>query len=116
MKSWLPDELAAVGFILTAMVGGFVGFLKAYEQAGVQITLKTALWGIFRRLLMGAFAGFLIYQLSTIYGWSSAWTHVLSGVAGIFASEFFEVLWAIGRHRLNMLAGKNADKQEPEQK
>ena len=93
VKNWLPDELAWLGFIVTAMAGGVVGFIKSYEQAGVETSIMAKVWGIIRRVL------------SIEYALSNAWGHVLSGIVGMFAAEFFEVLWVVVRGRLQAITG-----------
>jgi len=105
VKNWIPDELVAIGFIVTAAIGGLVGYIKSYEQDGVERPFRVKAWGITRRMIMAGFAGWLIYQLTIIYAISNAWGHVLSGIVGMFAAEFFEVLWVIVRQRIQNLAG-----------
>jgi hypothetical protein len=105
VKNWLPDELAWVGFVVTAIVGGIVGYIKAYEQAGVETTMQFKFWGIVRRVVMSGFAGFLLYQLSVEYSLSQAWGYMLSGIVGMFAAEFFEVMWIIVRNKVRLLTG-----------
>ena len=106
VKNWLLDEFAWIGFILTAMVGGVVGFIKSYEQAAVETTLRAKVWAIVRRVFMAGFAGFLIWQLSIEYNLSSAWGHVTSGIVGMFAAEFFEVLWVSVKTRIELMMGR----------
>ena len=106
VKNWLIDELTGIGFIITAMVGGVVGFIKAYEQAEVETTLSAKFWAAMRRMFMGAFAGFLIWQISLEYPIGSAWGHVISGIVGIFAAEFFELLWVAVKRRLEIMLGR----------
>lgn len=110
VKNWIPDEIAWLGFILTAIVGGVVGFIKSYEQAAVELTRRMIVWGILRRSIMAAFAGFLVYQICLIYAIGPAWGHVMSGIVGMFAAEFFEVLWVIVRARLHAITGTKSDK------
>jgi len=105
VKSWIPDELVAVGFIVTAAIGGLVGYIKSYEQDGVERPFRVKAWGIARRMAMAGFAGWMIYHITIIYSISNAWGHVLSGVVGMFAAEFFEVLWVVVRRRIQNMTG-----------
>lgn len=105
VKNWLSDEYAWLGFILTAMVGGIVGYIKSYEQAGVESTLSVKVWAIIRRVIMAGFAGWLLYQFSIEYHISNAWAHIMSGITGMFAAESFEVLWNVVRARLLAISG-----------
>ena len=109
VKNWIPEELAWIGFIVTAAVGGVVGYIKNYEQAVVEHPWRVRLWGISRRVLMAAFAGWIVYQFTLIYAISDAWGHVLSGIIGMFAAEFFEVLWVLVRGRVTAMIGERKD-------
>lgn len=111
MKNWIPEELAALGFIVTSCIGGLVGYIKSYEQDGVERPFRVKAWGVARRMLMGGFAGWLIYQLTIIYSISNAWGHVLSGIVGMFAADFFEVMWVLVRARLQAMAGGTGEKK-----
>jgi uncharacterized membrane protein YeaQ/YmgE (transglycosylase-associated protein family) len=99
------DEWAWVGFIVTAIIGGIVGYIKSYEQSGVEQDLRTKVWGIIRRVIMAGFAGWLCYQLTIAYTLSNSWGHILSGISGMFAAEFFEVLWLIVSARMKQFGG-----------
>ena len=105
VKNWIPDELAWIGFVFTAIIGGIVGFIKAYEQSAVELTKRAIAWGILRRSVMAGFAGWLVYQLTLIYGLSNAWGHVLAGITGVFASEAFEVAWFVVKTRITAMTG-----------
>ena len=107
VKNWIPEELAWIGFIVTAMIGGIVGYIKSYEQDSIERTWKFKLWGIARRVAMAGFAGWLIYQMTVIYAISNAWGHVLSGIVGMFAAEFFEVMRVVVRTRVQAMLGKS---------
>ena len=109
VKNWFVEEYAWIGFIATAMIGGFVGWLKAYEQSDHEVPLRIKLYGIARRVLMAGFAGWMIYQITIIYTISNAWGHVLSGIVGMFAAEFFELLWNVVKARLAAMSGKDLD-------
>jgi len=105
VKDWLTNELAWMGFVMTAMIGGIIGYIKAYEQAGIETTTAHKVWSIVRRVIMAGFAGWMIWQLSQEYTISTAWGHIMSGIVGMFAAEFFEVLWVQVRQRLQSLTG-----------
>lgn len=105
VKNWLSDEYAWLGFIMTAMVGGLVGYIKHYEQTAVESTWQSKCWAIARRVFMAGFAGWLLYQFSIEYHISNAWAHIMSGITGMFAAEAFEVLWTVVRARLLAISG-----------
>lgn len=102
---WLENELTAIGFIVTAVIGGVVGWIKGYEQANVETTAEEKFWSILRRVIMAGFAGWILYQFSVEYKISNAWGHILSGVVGMFAAEFFELIWTVGKNRLLAMTG-----------
>jgi len=99
------DDWAWAGFVLTAVVGGVVGYIKAYEESAVEPTWRRAVWGVTRRAIMAAFAGWMIYQLTLAYSINSAWGHILAGLCGMFAAEFFEFAWKLVKERANTATG-----------
>ena len=109
MKNLLPDEWVALGLIITGAVGGFIGWIKAYEQSGIEQPLSLKLWGIGRRMMMGGFVGFLVYQFTLIYSVSSAWGYVCAGILGVFAAEGLELGWHVVKKRIAAMT------QTPEQ-
>lgn len=105
VKNLFSEDLVWIGFVITAMVGGLVGFIKDYERAGVETTWRAKAWGILRRVIMAGFAGHLLFQLSVEYSVSQAWGGVAAGIVGMFAAEFFEVLWVVVRARMQAITG-----------
>jgi L-serine deaminase len=96
----MKDEFAWIGFVVTAMVGGVVGYIKQYEILPIEQSTAQKLWGISRRVFMAGFAGWMVWQFSIEFKFSSAWGHILSGITGMFAAEFFEVVWVAVKSRI----------------
>lgn len=103
MKNLLPDEWVALGLVITGAIGGFIGWIKAYEQAAIEQPLSLKLWGITRRMIMGGFVGFLVYQFTLIYSFSTAWGYVGAGILGVFAAEGLELGWHIVKARVSAM-------------
>lgn len=100
MRTSIDEWLVAAGLVLTGAVGGLIGWCKAYESSDVEMPLSIKLWGLSRRVLMGGFVGFLVLQLSTIYGFATAWGYIASGLLGVFAAESLDIGWFIVKQRV----------------
>lgn len=100
MRNLIPEEWIAFGLVITGAVGGFIGWLKAYEESPVEQPLSMKVFGVVRRVVMGGFVGFLIYQMSLIYDMGTAWACVLSGLLGVFSAEGLELAWHVVKTRV----------------
>lgn len=96
----MKDEYAWIGFVVTAMLGGIVGYIKQYEMLTIELSISQKFWGIARRVFMAGFAGWMMWQFSLEFKFSSAWGHIMSGITGMFAAEFFEVVWLVVKSRI----------------
>lgn len=104
MKNILSDEWwVGAGLVLTGAVGGFIGWIKQYESSSVEQPLSLRAWAMARRMAMGGFVGFLIYQLCKIYLGLSPWGFIASGLLGVFAAEALDVGWFIVKQRVAVI-------------
>lgn len=109
-KQWMTENLSWMGFLLMCVLGSIVAHVKAYEAVGVEWGLRQHAWGLVRRLIYGATAGLMVYALHLEYHWSQPLSFVGTGIASIFASDFFDFVWTTGkawiRKRLGVSEGQ----------
>lgn len=92
---WVTKNLGLLGISVMVILGSLVAHIKQYEQSTVEWTARQHFWGIIRRLIYGAMAGFIVWNLRIEYGWSEPLSHVITGIAAIFASDAFDFLWLV---------------------
>ena len=97
LELWAVKNLGFIGIALMVILGSLVAHLKSYEASTVEWTARQHFWGIIRRLIYGAMAGFMVYFLRLEYGWSEPLSHVITGIAAIFASDAFDFMWITGK-------------------
>lgn len=95
VEIWLAKNLGLLGIALMVVLGSLVAHLKSYEASAVEWTARQHFWGIVRRLIYGTMAGIFVYWLRIEYGWSEPLSHVITGIAAIFASDAFDFLWLV---------------------
>lgn len=97
MLDWLNEKAPWAAFIVLSVMGGIVAHIRMFEQMKVDMTPIQHLWSISRRATMAAFAGLLVYFAAD--GWgarASPWSFIAAGICGMFAAEFFDLLWRLG--------------------
>jgi hypothetical protein len=100
IEIWVIKNLGWLGFVVMCILGSVVAHIKAYEESKVEWTVRKHVWGVIRRLVYGATAGLMVYQLHIEYSISGPLAHVATGVVAIFASDFFDLLWNIVKRRI----------------
>jgi len=102
---WVMKNLGLIGIALMVILGSLVAHLKSYEASAVEWTTRQHFWGIVRRLIYGTMAGFLVYFLRQEYHWSEPLSHVITGIAAIFASDAFDFLWVVIKAKARKILG-----------
>ena len=95
LELWIVKNLGLVGLAVMVILGSLVAHLKSYEASAVEWTARQHVWGIIRRLVYGAMAGFIVWNLRLGCGRSEPLSHVITGIAAIFASDAFDFLWLV---------------------
>lgn len=104
--AWLKSNLPWLGFIVMWILGGTIGHIKAWQKAGVPMTVKQHFAGLFVRLFMAAFVSFIVYCLHVGLGWDNIMiSFVVAGISSVFASDFIDFLWFIGKERGRSVLG-----------
>jgi len=93
IKGWLNGNIAWIGFVVMCILGSVVAHVKSYEAANAEWTVKQHFWGLVRRVLYGSMAGLMVYNLHVEFEWSEPLSYVGTGIAAIFASDFFDFIW-----------------------
>ena len=111
LKLWMVENLSWLGFVIMTILGSVVAHIKAYEAANMEWAVSKHFWGIVRRMIYGATAGLSVYFLQIEYHWSQPLSFVGTGIATIFAADFFDFLWIKMREKLSVFfGGSNGDK------
>lgn len=97
LKAWLIENATIFGFGIMMILGGLVAHIKAYEASAIEWTLRQHSAGIIKRMIYGATAGLMVYYLHLEYSWSQPLSFVATGIASIFASDFFDFLWVTAK-------------------
>lgn len=100
LEIWALKNLGWLGIALMCVLGSIVAHIKKYEASNVEWTARQHFWGIVKRLIYGALAGMMVYQLHLEYQWSGPLTYVFTGIVAIFASEFFDLLFFLVKRKL----------------
>jgi len=108
LEIWAVKNLGLIGIALMVILGSLVAHLKNYEASSVEWTAREHFWGIVRRLIYGTMAGFLVYFLRQEYHWSEPLSHVITGIAAIFASDAFDFLWVVIKAKARKILGLEA--------
>lgn len=97
LEIWFAKNLGWLGFVVMCVLGSIVAHIKNYEQSNREWTIREHLWGLLRRGIYGALAGLMVYYLHLEYRWSEPLSYVGTGIAAIFASDFFDFLWVTAK-------------------
>ena len=116
LELWIVKNLGLVGLAVMVILGSLVAHLKSYETSAVEWTAKQHFGGIVRRLIYGTMAGCIVYFLRLEYGWSEPLSHVITGIAAIFASDAFDFLWITGKAYVRKKLGLSEDRNDNQSK
>lgn len=105
VKLWLSENFAWFGFVVMCILGSIVAHIKSYEAANATWTIHQHFWGLVRRGVYGGMAGLMVYYLHLEYQWSQPLSYVGTGIAAIFASDFFDFLWITAKEYVRKKLG-----------
>jgi len=107
LEIWIAKNLGVIGAVVMVVLGSLVAHVKRYEASEREWSVKEHVGGIFRRILYGTMAGIFVYLLHLEYKFSEPMAYIFTGIAAIFASEWFDFLWVKVREKLSLLFGSN---------
>jgi len=107
LEIWIAKNLGFIGAAIMVILGSLVAHVKRYEASEREWSVKEHLGGVFKRLLYGTMAGIFVYLLHLEYraSFSEPMAFIFTGIAAIFASEWFDFLWVKVREKLSLLFG-----------
>jgi len=112
IELWAVKNLGLIGLAIMVILGSLVAHLKSYEASNVEWSTKQHIGGIIRRLIYGTMAGFVVYFLRQEYHWSEPLSHVITGIAAIFASDAFDFLWVVIKAKARKILGLEAQNDQ----
>lgn len=110
LEIWIAKNLGLLGVVIMVILGSLVAHIKNYESSNREWSTREHFWGIFRRMIYGAMAGIIVYQLHVEYQWSQPLSFVYTGIAAIFASDMFDFLWITGKAWIRKKLGLEPEK------
>lgn len=105
LEIWIAKNLGMLGAVVMVILGSLVAHVKRYEASEREWSIKEHVGGIFKRLLYGSMAGIFVYLLHLEYHFSEPMSYIFTGIAAIFASEWFDFLWVKVREKLSLIFG-----------
>lgn len=105
LEIWIAKNLGFIGAVVMVVLGSLVAHVKRYEASEREWSVKEHAGGIFKRLLYGSMAGIFVYLLHLEYHFSEPMAFIFTGIAAIFASEWFDFLWVKVREKLSLIFG-----------
>ena len=98
MKEWLLRHAPWLSFVVIAVIGGIVAHVREWDVLHPGYTFKQHVLMLLRRSIMASLAGLLWYFLTEGMQWqNSPFAFMGAAIVGLFASEFFDLLWVIGK-------------------
>lgn len=105
LELWIAKNIGLIGGAIMVVVGSLVAHTRSYEDSKREWTVREHFWGIVRRLLYGTMAGMFVYLLHLEYHFSEPMAFIFTGIAAIFASEWFDFLLVKVREKLSLIFG-----------
>lgn len=105
LEIWIAKNLGFIGAAIMVILGSLVAHVKRYETSDHEWSVREHIGGIFKRLLYGTMAGIFVYLLHLEYHFSEPMSYIFTGIAAIFASEWFDFLWVKIREKFSLLFG-----------
>ena len=100
----------ALGMVFLAITGGVVAHIKDWESMHPDMTWRNHCWALLRRGIMAALAGLIWYYVAKQWAWNGQpFAYAGASVVGLFAPEFFDLMWTIVRERLLLRSGVSVD-------
>jgi len=109
LEIWIAKNIGFLGVVVMVILGSLVAHVKNYEASNREWTPREHFWGLVRRMIYGAMAGIMVYLLHLEYHFSEPMSYIFTGIAAIFASDFFDFLWFKVREKLSILFGNSRD-------
>lgn len=105
LELWIFKNLGWLGFVIMFLLGSVVAHVKTYEASNRVWTVSEHFWGLVRRIIYGSMAGIFVYLAHLEYQISDPLSYICTGIAAIFASDFFDFLWVKMREKLSVFFG-----------
>lgn len=84
-------------FIVLAMFGGLVAFIRKLNQSTKPLPLKVIFMRLLGELTISAFAGLMVYLLCQYWGLNQLLTGVMVGIAGHLGGKAIDTVILIWR-------------------
>ena len=98
--AWINANIPWLGHLLLSVVGGITAHVREWE-ATTDYTVRQHVIAMLRRTLLAITAGFMWYHIAAGYAWNgSPFSYVGASLVGLFAPDFFDLLWAIFKNRV----------------
>lgn len=96
-KEAINAVLTATLFVLLAMFGGLVAFIRKLNQSTAPLPLKVVFMRLTGELIISAFAGLMVYLLCRYWGFNELLTGVMVGIAGHLGGKAIDTVILIWR-------------------
>ncbi len=94
----MSKNMPWTGFVSAAVVGGIVAHVREWDATHPGLTFKQHCMMLLRRSIMASLAGYLWYHATIGFNWqASPFAYMGAAVVGLFAPEFFDLLWSVGK-------------------
>lgn len=101
LYAWLLKNALAAIYLALSVLGGIVAHVREYESLNPQMTRRQHAVAILRRSVMALLAGLLWFFIMQENGWESRpYAYVGASLVGLFAPEFFDLLWSLAKKRI----------------
>jgi len=110
VNAWVEKNVPWLGYVIVAIVGGIVAHIRQYENINETMTLRQHMWALARRGVMAILAGLMWYWIISSQGLEDKpLSYVGASLVGLFAPEFFDLLWDLFKRRLTIKSDKDAN-------
>lgn len=99
--AWCAKNAPWLGYIVMSVMGGVVAHIREWEQKHPGMGVRDHLVGILRRATMATLAGLLWFLIMQQNSWQGQpYAYVGASLVGMFAPEFFDLLWSLVKKRI----------------
>lgn len=114
LEEWFVNNPFA-GVMMMALLGGLVAHIKSLakmlpeDMTGQEYLrfMVRCTAGFFGRIISAALGGLMVMFFWRATEWRWEYGFVAAGVVGLFSTEFFDWLWAVGRAYIQKRVGLN---------
>lgn len=113
LQDWIKDNIPWLGFATMAIVGGVVAHVREWDATHPGVTFKQHCKMLLRRGIMASLAGVIWYYITLGSNWqTSPFAFAAAALVGLFAPEFFDFVWAVGKRLFSRATGVEEPKNK----